>query len=59
MLAAALRLDISPATTLVSGPVTIYAGGRLWYVNNFEHESLGPIDLAEASPTPTTPSSRS
>ena len=39
---------ISPATTLVSAPVTIYAGGRLWYVNNFEHESLGPIDLATA-----------
>jgi penicillin-binding protein 1A len=48
VLAAALRLDISPDTTLVSGPVTIYAGGRLWYVNNFEHESLGTINLGEA-----------
>ena len=48
VLAAALRLDISPATTLVSGPLTIYAGGRLWSVNNFEHESLGTINLGEA-----------
>ena len=28
--------------------MTIDAGGRLWNVNNFEHESLGPIDLDQA-----------
>jgi membrane peptidoglycan carboxypeptidase len=48
VLAAALEAGISPATTLVSHPVTIDAGGRLWNVNNFEHESLGPIDLSKA-----------
>ena len=48
VLAAALRLSISPATTLVSAPLTIYAAGRTWSVNNFEHESLGPINLGEA-----------
>ena len=50
VLAAALRSGISPSTTLVSAPVTIDAGGRLWSVNNFEHESLGPIDLSTRSP---------
>ncbi|HUY70809.1 MAG TPA: PBP1A family penicillin-binding protein [Gaiellaceae bacterium] len=48
VLAAALKAGISPATTLVSHPVTIDAGGRLWSVNNFEHESLGTIDLSKA-----------
>jgi penicillin-binding protein 1A len=48
VLAAALRDGISPATTLVSAPITIDAGGRLWNVNNFEHESLGPVDLSTA-----------
>ena len=48
VLAAALRAGISPASVLVSHALTIDAGGRLWNVNNFEHESLGPIDLAKA-----------
>ncbi|HWE82580.1 MAG TPA: PBP1A family penicillin-binding protein, partial [Gaiellaceae bacterium] len=48
VLAAALKAGISPATTLVSHPVTIDAGGRLWNVDNFEHENLGPIDLSKA-----------
>ncbi len=48
VLAAALKAGISPATTLVSGPVSIDTGGRVWNVNNFEHESLGPIDLSTA-----------
>jgi penicillin-binding protein 1A len=48
VLAAALKAGISPSTTLVSRPVTIDIGGRLWSVNNFEHESLGPINLSTA-----------
>jgi penicillin-binding protein 1A len=48
VLAAALRAGIAPATTFVSHPVTIDAGGRLWNVNNYEGEYLGPIDLTKA-----------
>ncbi|MEI8106028.1 MAG: PBP1A family penicillin-binding protein [Actinomycetes bacterium] len=48
VLAAALRAGISPATTLDSHKVTIDTGGRLWYVNNYEGEYLGPIDLSKA-----------
>jgi penicillin-binding protein 1A len=48
VLAAALKAGISPATRLVSGPVSIDAGGRVWNVVNFEHDSLGPIDLSKA-----------
>jgi penicillin-binding protein 1A len=48
VLAAALRDGIAPSTTLNSHPVTIDAGGRLWNVNNFEDEYLGPIDLSKA-----------
>jgi penicillin-binding protein 1A len=49
VLAAALKEGISPATTLVSHTVTIDAGGRLWRVNNYEGEDLGPINLATAT----------
>ena len=48
VLAAALRDGIAPSTTLNSHQVTIDAGGRLWVVNNYEGEYLGPIDLSEA-----------
>jgi membrane peptidoglycan carboxypeptidase len=48
VLATALDKGISPVTTLVSAPVSIYADGKTWFVNNFEHESLGPINLSEA-----------
>jgi penicillin-binding protein 1A len=48
VLATALRDGISPASVLDSHPVVIDAGGRAWSVNNFEHESLGPIDLNKA-----------
>ena len=47
VLAAALRKGIAPSTILASKPVTIDAGGRLWQVNNYEGEYLGPIDLTE------------
>ena len=33
---------------LTSKPVTINAGGRLWKVENYEGEYLGPIDLTQA-----------
>ena len=49
VLATALREGISPSSTLTSSKqVTIDAGGRLWVVNNYEGEALGPIDLTKA-----------
>jgi penicillin-binding protein 1A len=48
VLAAALEDGIAPSSIFQSKPVTIDAGGRLWKVNNFEGEYLGPIDLTKA-----------
>jgi penicillin-binding protein 1A len=48
VLAAALESGISPVTTLVSKRVSIFIGDKLWNVNNFEGEYLGPIDLTQA-----------
>jgi penicillin-binding protein 1A len=49
VLATALRQNVSPASVLTSKKhVTINAGGRLWQVNNYEGEALGPIDLSQA-----------
>ncbi len=48
VLAAALREGIAPSTVFISHPVTIDAGGRLWKVNNYEGEYLGPITLSQA-----------
>jgi penicillin-binding protein 1A len=49
VLATALRENISPSSTFTSSKrVTINAGGRLWVVNNYEGEALGPIDLTKA-----------
>jgi penicillin-binding protein 1A len=48
VLAAALRDGISPSTTLVSKPVSIFIGNKLWNVDNYEDEYLGPIDLDTA-----------
>ena len=48
VLATALKQGISPLTTLVSKPVSIFLGNRYWYVHNYEGEYLGPIDLAKA-----------
>jgi penicillin-binding protein 1A len=48
VLAAALEQHIAPTSVLVSKPVTIDAGGRLWVVHNYEGDYLGPIDLAKA-----------
>ncbi|MBV8079941.1 MAG: PBP1A family penicillin-binding protein, partial [Actinobacteria bacterium] len=48
VLAAALRQGIAPSTTFTSKQVTLDVGGRLWQVNNYEGEYLGPIDLVKA-----------
>jgi penicillin-binding protein 1A len=49
VLAAALDQGIAPATTLVSKPVTINLGDRVWTVSNFGDTYLGPVDLREAT----------
>ena len=48
VLATALKSGISPATTFVSRPVTIDAGGRIWNVSNYESAYNGTIDLRQA-----------
>ena len=49
VLATALREGISPQTTLVSHPVTINLGDRLWTVSNYENEYMGAISIATAT----------
>ena len=46
VLATALNDNIAPSSILQSKPVTINADGKLWAVNNYEGEYLGPINLA-------------
>jgi penicillin-binding protein 1A len=48
VLATALREGISPLSTFVSKPVSIFLGNRYWNVHNYEGEYLGPIDLIKA-----------
>jgi len=48
VLAAALKEGISPLTTYVSKPVSIFLGNRYWTVHNYEGEYLGPIDIQKA-----------
>jgi penicillin-binding protein 1A len=49
VLATALKEGIAPSSILTSSKqVTINADGRLWQVNNYEGEALGPIDLWKA-----------
>jgi penicillin-binding protein 1A len=49
VLATALKEGIAPSSILTSTKqVTINADGRLWQVNNYEGEALGPIDLNKA-----------
>jgi penicillin-binding protein 1A len=48
VLATALRDGIAPSSILVSHPVVLDAGGRAWSVSNFEHNSMGPINLNTA-----------
>jgi penicillin-binding protein 1A len=49
VLATALTEGIAPSSILTSSKhVTINADGRLWQVNNYEGEALGPINLTQA-----------
>ena len=49
VLATALKEGIAPSSVFTSSKqVTINADGRLWQVNNYEGEALGPIDLTKA-----------
>jgi len=49
VLATALHEGIAPSSVFTSSKqVTINADGRLWQVNNYEGEALGPIDLNKA-----------
>ncbi len=49
VLAAALQQGISPATTFVSKPQTIFIGDKYWPVSNYEDAYLGSIDLETAT----------
>ena len=49
VLATALKEGISPLSTFVSKPVSIFLGNKYWNVHNFEGEYLGPIDLVKAT----------
>ena len=49
VLATALSQGISPATTLVSKPVTIDLGNKLWSVHNYENAYAGPMNLYTAT----------
>jgi penicillin-binding protein 1A len=45
VLATAMREGISPATEVVSKPVSIAAGGRVWKVTNYDKTYLGTVSL--------------
>jgi penicillin-binding protein 1A len=49
VLASALQQGISPATSFVSKPTTIFLGDKLWSVSNYEDTYLGSIDLESAT----------
>jgi penicillin-binding protein 1A len=49
VLATALEKGIAPASTLVSQPMTLYAGGTFWNVHNYEGSYLGTISLEQAT----------
>jgi membrane peptidoglycan carboxypeptidase len=48
VLATALDEGISPASTFVSKPISIFLGNRYWTPQNYEGEYLGTINLAQA-----------
>jgi penicillin-binding protein 1A len=48
VLATALKQGISPLSTFVSKPVSIFLGNKYWAPHNYEGEYLGPISLAQA-----------
>jgi penicillin-binding protein 1A len=45
VLAAAMREGIAPQTEIVSKPVSIDAGNRVWRVTNYDKTYLGTVDL--------------
>jgi penicillin-binding protein 1A len=47
VLAAAMREGISPLTEVVSKPVSIDAGDRVWRVTNYDKTYLGAVSLEE------------
>jgi penicillin-binding protein 1A len=49
VLATALDNGISPQTTFVSQPTTIWIGDKLWPVSNYEDAYLGSTDLETAT----------
>jgi penicillin-binding protein 1A len=49
VLATALDSGISPQTTFVSQPTTIWIGDKLWPVSNYEDAYLGSTDLETAT----------
>ena len=49
VLATALREGLSPDTTFVSEPISIFIGNRYWAPHNYEGEYLGPINLRTAT----------
>jgi penicillin-binding protein 1A len=48
VLATAMNEGISPATELVSKPVSIDAGDRIWRVTNYDKTYLGRVSLSRA-----------
>lgn len=48
VLATALRKGIAPETKIVSKPIEIDAGDRIWPVSNYEGSYLGSVDLTTA-----------
>jgi penicillin-binding protein 1A len=48
VLATALDEGISPASTFVSKPISIFLGNRYWTPHNYEGEYLGTINLSQA-----------
>jgi penicillin-binding protein 1A len=48
VLATALEEGISPLSTFVSKPVSIFLGNKYWTPHNYEGAYLGPINLVQA-----------
>jgi penicillin-binding protein 1A len=48
VLATALKQGISPLSTFVSKPISIFLGNKYWAPQNYEGEYLGPINLVKA-----------
>jgi penicillin-binding protein 1A len=49
VLATALNDGLSPNSTFVSKPTTIFLGDKYWPVSNYEDAYLGPIDVETAT----------